>query len=595
MSVLSSLTNRIFLASALLAVVSIGVALVSVNVAVTRHAEGELSRGLDDADTALEEYRQALFDHFSREARLVADLPRLKAAVSSLDPPTVRPIAEEYQQQVDADLFIVTDATGRLLARAGPASGLPLDTLPGVAPALRGSESRSFVSHDGGILHVASVPVWIDPQQPEILGSLSVGLNLDARTASQFRALTNSQIAFGMHGRVYVSTLPRAAWPALTPLFAATGMTRTVSIDGEDFIAITRPLAAGGTGDTSAGVAEAGAAPIAVILRSRTERLRLLGTVHRALGLTAVVAVLLATLLSYAIARSVTRPLGAVTAVMREMAATGDLTRRLPPVARSRWEDEDARLLASTFSAMTESIARFQRDAAQKERLSSLGRLSTVVAHEIRNPLMIIKAALRGLRPGGAGPDQVQHAVSDIDEEVARLDRLVSEVLDFARPIHYEYEPVDINALCREAARALAPVTGDAPPITWRLADGLSELITDRERVRLALVNILDNARQAIAGQHDGHGRGSISIGTAASDDGGATITVADDGPGIAPDDLPRVFEPYFTTRRTGTGLGLAISRNVIEGLGGTIVVTTTAGAGTTVRIGLPPGPPSET
>src|SRR5690606_25521214 len=285
----------------------------------------------------------------------------------------------------------------------------------------------------------------------------------------QFRALTNSQIAFGMHGRVYVSTLPRAAWPALTPLFAATGMTRTVSIEGEDFIAITRPLAAGGTGDTSAEVHEAGATPTAVILRSRTERLRLLGTVHRALGLTAVVAVLLATLLSYAIARSVTRPLGAVTAVMREMAATGDLTRRLPPAARSRWEDEDARLLASTFSAMTESIARFQRDAAQKERLSSLGRLSTVVAHEIRNPLMIIKTALRGLRPGGAGPDQVQHAVSDIDEEVARLDRLVSEVLDFARPIRYEYEPVDINALCREAARALAPESGDAPPITWRL------------------------------------------------------------------------------------------------------------------------------
>lgn len=594
MSVFSSLTNRIFLASALLAVVSIGVALVSVNVAVTRHAESELLRGLDDADTALEEYRQALFDHFSREARLIADLPRLKAAVSSLDPPTVRPIAEEYQQQVDADLFIVTDAAGRLLARAGPASGLPVDALPGIGPATRGSESRSFVSHDGGILHVASVPIWIDPQQPEILGSLSVGLNLDARTASQFRALTNSEIAFGMHGRVYVSTLPSTAWPALTPLLATTGMTRTVTVAGEDFIAVTRPLPAGGA-VAPVEAAEAGASPTAVILRSRTERLRLLGTVHRALGLTAVVAVLAATLLSYAIARSVTRPLGAVTAVMREMAATGDLTRRLPPAARSRWEDEDARLLARTFSAMTESISRFQREAAQKERLLALGRLSTVVAHEIRNPLMIIKAALRGLRPAGARPDQIQHAVSDIDEEVARLDRLVSEVLDFARPIRYEYEPVDINALCREAARAIAPETGDAPPITWRLDDRLPELVTDRERVRLALVNILDNARQAIAGQHDGRGRGSITVGTAASDGGAASITIADDGPGIAADDLPRVFEPYFTTRRTGTGLGLAISRNVIEGLGGTITVTASAGAGTDVRIDLPQGPRSET
>ena len=95
---------------------------------------------------------------------------------------------------------------------------------------------------------------------------------------------------------------------------------------------------------------------------------------------------------------------------MREMAATGDLTRRIAAAAGDPWEDEDARLLATTFNAMTDSIARFQREAAQRERLSSLGRLSTVVAHEIRNPLMIIKTALRDAarreaaaaeRPGG--------------------------------------------------------------------------------------------------------------------------------------------------------------------------------------------------
>jgi signal transduction histidine kinase len=107
------------------------------------------------------------------------------------------------------------------------------------------------------------------------------------------------------------------------------------------------------------------------------------------------IAVLAATVLSYGIARTVTRPLGIITATMRDMAATGDLTRRIPIPAAPQWEDEDARLLASTFNTMTDSIARFQREAAQRDRLSALGRLSTVVAHEIRNPLMIIKAALR--------------------------------------------------------------------------------------------------------------------------------------------------------------------------------------------------------
>ena len=130
---------------------------------------------------------------------------------------------------------------------------------------------------------------------------------------------------------------------------------------------------------------------------------------HRELAGTAFLAVLAATLVSYAVARTVTRPLGAITATMREMAATGDLTRKIALSPSARWEDEDARLLAATFNTMTDSIARFQREAAQRERLSSLGRLSTVVAHEIRNPLMIIKTALRPLkrepvdgRPGAA-------------------------------------------------------------------------------------------------------------------------------------------------------------------------------------------------
>ena len=84
---------------------------------------------------------------------------------------------------------------------------------------------------------------------------------------------------------------------------------------------------------------------------------------------------------------------------MREVAATGDLTRKIALRGPARWDDEDARLLATTFNTLTDSIARFQREVAQKERLSSLGRLSTVIAHEVRNPLMIIKAALRTLRP----------------------------------------------------------------------------------------------------------------------------------------------------------------------------------------------------
>jgi signal transduction histidine kinase len=395
-------------------------------------------------------------------------------------------------------------------------------------------------------------------------------------------------VAFAFGNQIQASTLPARFNDDLARVSAASGVS-SIRLGDSYYLFVSRklpltPASAGGGGSQTAAV------PTALVLRSRTERLRFLNIVHRELAGTAFLAVLAATLLSYAVARTVTRPLGTITATMREMAATGDLTRKIALSTSARWDDEDARLLATTFNTMTQSIARFQREAAQRERLSSLGRLSTVVAHEIRNPLMIIKAALRGLKREPVPPEQVRSAVADIDEEVARLNRIVSEVLDFARPITFDLGPVDVNALCEAAARAVGASEGPALQVAMQLDPALPPIVTDGERVRLALVNILTNARDAVharpaspAPQAD-----AVRLVTSRTPAGRIVIEARDQGIGIKPDDLARVFDPYFTTRRTGTGLGLAISRNIIEGLGGTISVSSRPGAGTDVRIELP-------
>src|SRR5688572_8404747 len=423
MRLFSSLTNRIFVATAALAVMAIAVAVYRINVAVTAQAENELRRGLVEAATLLEEHRTTLFDHFSREARLVADLSNMKAAIATGDPPTVLPIASGYQHQLGSDLFVVTDPRGGVLAEAGrirvpPTDAIVIETL---AQATAGREVVALWPHVGGVLQIVAVPSY---SGPELIGTVTVGSSLDETALARFKALTNSEIAFALGGQVRASTLDARFNDRLAALVGRTDFPN-VELDDGVYAALSRPLTLTSSEPDTARVA---ASPItALILRSRTERLRFLRIVHRELAVTAVLAVLAATLLSYAIARSITRPLGAITATMRDMASTGDLTRRMPETSNARWDDEDARLLVTTFNTMTDSIARFQREASQKERLSSLGRLSTVVAHEIRNPLMIIKAALRSLKAPDVAPHDVKTAVSDIDEEVTRLNRIVSE------------------------------------------------------------------------------------------------------------------------------------------------------------------------
>jgi signal transduction histidine kinase len=613
MSLLSSLSNRIFLASALLTVLSIGVAVFVINRTATARAEEDLERSLEEAGTLVEQFQSLLFEHLVREARLIADLPKLKAAVDVDHEPTVQPLASDYRTQIDADFFLVTNREGRTLGLAedlGLPAGAVVD-FDGTRQARDGHETVQFWPRPEGLLQVVSVPIYLGP---EVLGTLTAGVSLDRRLATRIKALTRTEVVFGSEGVIHASTLPDAHRAALAPLLTTPGVS-TVVVGGEEFVAVRRLLVLGPaqrgvspgpnltSGGTNGGSAvDTARAPVAVILRSRTEHLRFLRTLHTALALTALAAVIGATVLSFAVARTITRPLGGLIATMREMAATGDLTRQMPSGPATRWEDEDARVLTTTFRALTASLGRFQHEAAQRERLSSLGRLSTVVAHEIRNPLMIIKASLRTLRRDANHLPDANEAIGDIEEEVRRLNALVNEVLDYARPIRFDYGPVDPNVLCRAAVTA-AGAGQPAPGVRLFETQGIGEIVTDAERLRLVLINVLTNAHDAVlARQSDAEtaktsaaaptpapaGAADVELRTDCPGADTVRITVTDRGQGIPPEHLARIFDPFFTTKRTGSGLGLAIAKNIVEGLGGTIAIASEPSRGTTVRITLP-------
>ncbi len=562
---LASLRSRVFAATAVVAVVPLAAALLFVTGRAGEQAEADLSRGLDEAARLVAQQHRSLIETAAERAALIADLPRLKAAVATGDPPTVEQVAAEYRTSVRSDVFAVFGRGGRPLASLGAA-----------ASSLTPGDGAGYHVERGRLLETVSVPIVLGEDAPEVLGRLTLGFALDDAFASRLHALTGSQVAVVRAGRVFASTLPRRH----DGLLGAEPGARRFEIAGEDYAAARVPLAA------------AQAAPQVLVLRSRAEALRPLRTLRDALAIAALAAVAASLLLSWAVARTVTRPLAVLTGAMKQMAATGELSASLGP--GRAWDDEDARVVARSFAALTDSIARFQREASLRERLSALGRLSTVVAHEVRNPLMIIKGALRSLRREGASAGEVREAAGDIDAQVARLDRVVGDVLDFARPLRIEPGSVDLGAVARDAAHAaLEGALGVAARVA--IDPAAAQLVTDGERLRAALVNLIANARESLeAAALPGRAReGQVEIGARSLGAGRVLIWVEDDGPGIAAADQAHVFEPYFTTRRTGTGLGLAISRKTIEALGGVVRLASRPGAGTRVELELPAQPPA--
>jgi signal transduction histidine kinase len=401
-----------------------------------------------------------------------------------------------------------------------------------------------------------------------------VGVSLDQEAVLRIRDVTNSEISFITGNRVIATTLDGLAAGNL-PGGPRTPGVFTVRLGPEEYVARIQPLDDDGRGYE----------PYAVVLRSRTEHLRFLPYLRWQIVLTGLAAVLIATIIGYLVTRTVTRPLRALTGAMSDMARTGDLTRALP--ALGRWDDEDVRLVATTFHQLTSAVEQFQREASLRDRLSSLGRLSTVVAHEIRNPLMIIKTAARRLRKHAA-PEVVEVANS-IDEEVVRLNRVVSGVLDFARPVQFSVASVDLSEVCHGAAEA-AQAAGEGVPIEVHAERGL--VSTDAERLRAVLVNLLTNAQHAVRARHQGAASTPpVMLRAGQSPAGRIEIVISDQGIGIAPEDLSKIFDPFFTTKRTGSGLGLPIAKNLVEGLGGALAVDSRWGQGTRVRIELPARP----
>ena len=239
---LGSLRSRIFLASTLLAAASIGSAVYFVSTLLTQQAEAELRRDLTEAAELVDQQSETLFDGVTRTAVLIADLPKFKAALETGDPPTIEPIARDYLQQVGADLVVVSDRHGtRLAVVSAPAhrddlAGAALDV--GASPVQAPAEA--FWPYASGVLQVVTVPVTIDLERPELLGTLSMGYLLDSNRAGELKGLTGADVAFAFAGTVRASSLPLDLLPAVTAWFNQEPHADVVPVGSEQYSALAR-------------------------------------------------------------------------------------------------------------------------------------------------------------------------------------------------------------------------------------------------------------------------------------------------------------------------------------------------------------------
>ncbi|MCX5839205.1 MAG: ATP-binding protein [Deltaproteobacteria bacterium] len=248
--------------------------------------------------------------------------------------------------------------------------------------------------------------------------------------------------------------------------------------------------------------------------------------------------------------------------------------------------EEDGAFLGHVilFRDMTE-IRRLEEEVTRSRRLASLGGLAAGVAHEIRNPLSSIKGFATWFRERYRGNPEDREKAEVMIREVDRLNRVITQLLEFARPLTMNRVPTPLPAVIRHA---LKMVEGEARKQGVALETNLSAEIgenpipLDADRMTQVFLNLYLNA---IAAMEAG---GVLRVSLNRRDERTVRITVADTGIGIPKEDLPRVFDPYFTTRSSGTGLGLAIVHKIVEAHGGEVRLESEPGKGTTATLLLP-------
>jgi signal transduction histidine kinase len=539
----------------------------TVDTQVRRELGSDLANSVETFRNVQRQREEAL----ERSARLMANLPSLKALMTSRHAPTIQDASAEMFHLSGGDLFALIDSTNQFVGFHTKAPGIGREQAQRFLQHRNSlDEPRQWWFADGHLYEVVLTPIYFGrPADNSLLGVVAVGDEMNAAVAREVSQIAASQVAIVCGQDVVVSTLNPGQTNQLRGLVATQNIPPGPAdwrLGKEKFIASSLAL-------------DPGASPAVniVVMKSYDEATAFLNRLSRLLLAVGVGAVFVGSMLVYLIARTFTRPLEKLVDGVRAL-GSGDF--RYPLVAQGTGEVAE---LTHAFAGMRESLQEAQLRLLGAERLATIGRMASSISHDLRHPLTAVLANAEFLADADLNPQQREELYLEIRIAVNRLTDLIDSLLELSRPA--ESMNIADAPIERTISRAIELV--HAHPQFQKIAvsfdsDGLHNAQFDARKMERVFYNLLLNACQAA------QGCGSQVAVMVSNHEEDLVIRIVDDGPGVESSIRDKLFQPFVSYgKENGTGLGLTIAQKIVQDHGGTLQLESSAPGRTVMQIVL--------
>lgn len=515
---------------------------------------------------------QARADMLRSVSRVLSSMSDVRRAFQTNDRATIQDTAAEIWRKVSpsntGSVFLVTDPAGEVIASLG--GGLPASGKFGVvrdAAARFPDQSDGFSLEGGRLFELVVTPVYVQTQGGQaLLNVLVAGFPVDQQVARDLKERTGgSDFVFLTGGLPVASTLNDAETRPIVNQYRRGSGLQNLELPDHEFALLgttLRDLAGAPAGDL-------------LILHNFDSIRRGINALEERLFLIWVAAVLAGLAVSVLLARRILRPIRQLDQAAALIA--GESYGAQVPV---HGDDELGRL-ALTFNAMSGSIQSAREELIRRERISTIGQLSSSIVHDLRNPLASIYGGAEMMMDGNLSPDQLQRLAGNIYRSSRVIKEMLQELVDVSRGRILAPETCRLSEIIGAAIDIQAPAAAECGVTIQAAVDSLIELPLERARMERVFLNLISNAIEAMPSG------GRISI-SAEQRGESILVDVNDNGPGIPEAVRSRLFQPFVTSGKNGLGLGLALSRQTLLDHGGDLWAESNGAGGAHFRLRLP-------